>query len=302
MTTTDIKRLLYALPSPNCFAGPAPTKDAEDLPPWSESQIEAICLNNPAFAWLYVRTFSQRGEELPICVLNSAMRMAYDHIAHGDWYEHIIGAIALSYPGNHRKRAILNALLISRNATIETIAAWMKLDADVISAYGELFWNVRDRMDDRSYVSALVYPTGRVCASGIKKLPFEQQLLIAGYEDGGMAVLSLAGLVTRVEERKMRQKVKLPLDQLIYRKARIELEEGNAGAHVVSHAVRLLQERLRKQIETQTNDPLTTISFAESITETILTLQGPEIKARLEAQKCLVAEGGARSKEGAAQN
>jgi len=59
-------------------------------------------------------------------------------------------------------RAILNAALISSDATIEAVASALGLPCDLVAAYEAVFFNVLDRRDDQTYLANIVYPHGRL--------------------------------------------------------------------------------------------------------------------------------------------
>ena len=63
---------------------------------------------------------------------------------------------------NRPTRALLNAALISSDATIEAVASALGLPCDVVAAYEALFFNVLDRRDDQTYLANIVYPNTRL--------------------------------------------------------------------------------------------------------------------------------------------
>jgi hypothetical protein len=59
-------------------------------------------------------------------------------------------------------RPVLHAALITPDATSATVAAGLGLDPEVVECYSDLFFNVMDRRDEKSYVRALVHPRTRL--------------------------------------------------------------------------------------------------------------------------------------------
>ena len=59
-------------------------------------------------------------------------------------------------------RPVLHAALIAHDATSGTVAAGLGLDPEVVECYSDLFFNVMDRRDEKSYVRALVHPRTRL--------------------------------------------------------------------------------------------------------------------------------------------
>ncbi len=98
---------------------------------------------------------------------------------------------------NLATRAILNAALIAKDATIETVAAALGLPEKTVEAYEVLFFNVLDRRDDAMYLCKIVYPNHRLvelCDNYLEETSLDVLLLRIGYNRGLEAVLYAAGL------------------------------------------------------------------------------------------------------------
>ena len=110
----------------------------------------------------------------------------------------VIHAHSLHADGsNLATRAVLNAALIAKDATIETVAAALGLPEKTVEAYEVLFFNVLDRRDDAMYLCKIVYPNHRLvelCDNYLEETSLDVLLLRIGYNRGLEAVLYAAGL------------------------------------------------------------------------------------------------------------
>jgi len=113
------------------------------------------------------------------------LRKAYAWQVHGRPNPVLEEAYEINHPANHQTASLLNALLICPDLSVEKIAGLIGLPLAVVEAYEGLFFNVRDRLDDRLYLARLVYPDSRY--PGIETdamTPQSDKLLQAAYEFG----------------------------------------------------------------------------------------------------------------------
>ena len=65
-------------------------------------------------------------------------------------------ADALNMNRDSPLRVLLNATLLARDATVETVAGALGLDPQLVDAYADLFFNVLDRKDEPAYLQKAV--------------------------------------------------------------------------------------------------------------------------------------------------
>lgn len=84
-------------------------------------------------------------------------------------------------------RPIMNAALITRNATTQSVADALNLPSSAVEAYQCLFFNVLDRRDDLAYVRKIV-GGGKVASRifAVKAAPSDDEVLLAAGFDGSI--------------------------------------------------------------------------------------------------------------------
>ena len=100
------------------------------------------------------------------------------------------------HPIMAKEKAIIDALLVAPNATVESVAEAMNLPEEVVAAYETLFFNVLDRKSDHLFISSIVYPKGRIVEyydRYVYNETFDNLLMRAGYNNGAYDMLYLAG-------------------------------------------------------------------------------------------------------------
>ena len=158
---------------------------------------ESAWEDKPDFGYKFVRSFLDSRRDLPLSVeekwLISFFRMERYHI----YNRHV--AEALSWTESHRTKhkAVVEAFLVCGKLSIPDIAQKTALHAASITAYEQLFFNVRDRLEDNVYISNLVFPEGIV--DQLRPNYFlttspEDLYLRAGYTAGSDDILFFAGM------------------------------------------------------------------------------------------------------------
>jgi hypothetical protein len=100
-------------------------------------------------------------------------------------------------------RSVLNAVLLTRGATAQTVADALKIKpVDVIEAYNDLFFNVLNRKDDLGYLRKLLgHGRNDSLFIDVSSLPTaEENLLAAGFKGSIDDVLRLAGFATESDD------------------------------------------------------------------------------------------------------
>jgi hypothetical protein len=126
----------------------------------------ACARNDPAFPWMYVRAFISMKLPFPAEVKEHYMREAYiyesvDTPEVGRLYQHICEAKLYRHPTWSFREYFLRALLLRPELTMQEIALKAKVSLKVLTTYENLFFNVRDRLNDDVYVSSLRFPETR---------------------------------------------------------------------------------------------------------------------------------------------
>lgn len=105
-------------------------------------------------------------------------------------------ALALTTPGMESIRTTIKALLLSRDADAQSVAAMVQMDPAVISTFEKLFFNVLDRKGDILYLQSILFPEGRTVELNERYLTQEtpeKLLMRSGRRNGAEDVLYWSG-------------------------------------------------------------------------------------------------------------
>jgi hypothetical protein len=156
---------------------------------------DSPALDDPAFGWHVVDYFVSRKSALPAGVQILSLRSAF-YFSIGDLRDADVQE-ALMLHKRSQSAAIANALLLCRSMDMATAAKWLDVEEKSLRFYEELFFNVRDRLNEKDYLRRLVYPNGRPAVFTRKFLDeetFAARLLRLAYEDGPRHVVLASGL------------------------------------------------------------------------------------------------------------
>lgn len=122
---------------------------------------QAHALLDPSFPWHYAQAFAQLRQPLPALVHEPFIKQAHTHLLHNASNDDIAGAQVIQHPRWTTKRGFLEALLLLPNLRLDEVAQHTGLPVAVVLAYEQLFWNVRDRLNDPLLMNELCYPETR---------------------------------------------------------------------------------------------------------------------------------------------
>jgi hypothetical protein len=187
VTSEQIRALVTSLPEDSaCFRTTGVCN--------REAQI-AHALSEPRFGWIVGKAFADHGLVIPSAVRIPSIRRANYHLL-GYSDQMVKGAIALTRPQQQHVETMLKGLLSSRDIDVAGIADYLSIPAAVVTTYGDLFFNVHDRLDDAWYMSGIAYPEtriGQVVEAEQECDNLDLAFIRAGYESGWQAVAKLGG-------------------------------------------------------------------------------------------------------------
>lgn len=127
----------------------------------AEVDLNAYAVNDPAFGVGFIRSFVELRRPLPVTVYESQLLRAYCYLWHRNGDQDVRAAFELRRQRDSARCVLLECLLLRSECDEAAIARKLSLTEATIQIYGTLFWNVRDRLEDRIYLNTLVYPEGR---------------------------------------------------------------------------------------------------------------------------------------------
>jgi hypothetical protein len=164
----------------------------------------AHALLDPAFSWNYVQAFAHLNQPLPAVVYEPYIKLAYGHTMNRAIDEDITEAQIIQHPRWVTKRGFLEALLILPSLRLDQVAQYVGLPISVVQVYENLFWSVRDRLEDQLFMNAICYPDTRQVEYRADYWNTENPrnlMLRAAFHNDLDAVLQIFGSRTKREEQ-----------------------------------------------------------------------------------------------------
>lgn len=150
-------------------------------------------------AWYLAGEFARQRRGIPLHCLGSTKWLFRAHAYCCGTKDKVIAhARALgTEPALREEAAVLQSMIIAPDAEIHRISRKLGIEADVIHAYEQLFFNVFDRQAEFMYMRNIVYPNGRMVEMFDNYIENETPanlLLRAGFNHGMDEVLNMAGI------------------------------------------------------------------------------------------------------------
>lgn len=161
-----------------------------------------VAYKNHALGWHVARLCALRREPLPsaCAVEGSALTTAWLHLIDPRWKSHRLDNVMFWMTESMASfREILNAMLLSYGATIESVSKQMQLDPEDVTMYEQLFFSIMDRKSDTVWLQQLVYPNTAMVefySSYVRNPEVRWLLRRAGHNHGPEHVLKLAGIMS----------------------------------------------------------------------------------------------------------
>lgn len=193
----------------------------------------AIGMNDPMFCWNVANAYVKADAPLPKNLEEYWFHEAYNYLRGSQSNLALAQAHALTFRANQPTYNLLKALLICRDCQVQEIERWTGLPGAAIRAFDQVFFNVRDRLDDRPYISALIYPNGRAATQkpGYLEQETEQQLLLRlACEYGYREVLYVAGITPKRLEGDPAAPAAQEVESALMENARTLVRQGAANA------------------------------------------------------------------------
>lgn len=156
------------LPRNASYVSRVPMGDVGEYGVDREVDIWAFVRNDPRFGFKFVKSFCDLHRSLPVEVNDDALWRLYcfkqEKKTSRDF--NILEACTLTNPRMKVVRTLIECLLIHPGFTFKKISKLSGYPVDVISLFHELFFNVRNRIDDpelsdEPFILSLVYPESR---------------------------------------------------------------------------------------------------------------------------------------------
>jgi hypothetical protein len=254
----------------------------------------AVCLNDPQFGYNFVMSFVTSGRTIPPGVLDMNLRRAFYYFARNTNDDVMSEAYALVHPANAANQRILNALLLCRDMKLGQIAEVLSLPENAVSVYEQLWFNVRDRLGDKSFIASLVFPQTLFVSKEQdpeEDRDYAQALLRAAVKYGADEVLYMSGLTPSRSASVQVGKSAEEFEGLLMDAALTLVRHGRANdktAPAIDRAKTLVAASKRAgQPDRLTDDiaGLGAIGAAESTLSNVARIQQQDISRRIACQQ-----------------
>ena len=171
----------------------------------------ACALFDPAFGWKYAKALAQHKGRISSRAIRTSIPDAVNYLTHGSRNHDLHDALMFREDCMRMKRALLEALLIMPSVPLEQISKLTCMSVKAITVYSQLWFDVRDRLDDQCYVASIVWPRTRQVSLQPDYLATatpEELLLRAAHEGDLNVVLALFGAVSagkQIPEEELRR-------------------------------------------------------------------------------------------------
>lgn len=165
MKRASIERIAPLVPHPDMWLD----QDKDDpvlqfIPTETAEKIRRIqtLLGRPDAGWIIARSYAKEGHMPPNWFKEQTIRQTTKFLMGKENSTVIMKAIALSSEMAKAACNLVHALLLNDGCDYDEISRMSGISQEIIRAHEELFFNVRDRRDEQTYLSGIVYPNGRI--------------------------------------------------------------------------------------------------------------------------------------------
>jgi hypothetical protein len=166
MTREEIDQLIPLIPWDAPYLQQLPPARESFLVSRRHSLVHAYvdAFLDPRFGWKFVRTFAELGQSLPRTLTDERFRLlwrAYQFETENAHDPLLLQTLALDHPRNFFARNLVKAFLVAPDLPWAEMSQKLGMPIHLLQAYDQLFFNVRDRLQDEVYIQGLIYPEGR---------------------------------------------------------------------------------------------------------------------------------------------
>lgn len=119
-------------------------------------------LGRPDAGWIIARSYAREAIMPPAWFKEQAIRKTIKFLMGKENNTVLMEAIALSSEMATGARNLVHALLLNDGCDYDEISRISGISQEIVRVHEELFFNVRDRRDEQTYLSGIVYPNGRI--------------------------------------------------------------------------------------------------------------------------------------------
>lgn len=230
-------RYLRALPS-------APRPAAPELDGLVDRMV--FCTHDPEFGFRFVQAHLEQGVPMDPTINEESLHLAYNFLQQTCTHEQrMVAAWAfhMSHPQCGVLSHLIKAHLICPEISYHKISQVLKVPVASVRLYEELFFNVRDRMDEPAYINGIMFPETRVPVMrpgyGEREDPHLIVLRLA-YDHGIDPAMAVSGRRSAMTQEHNSSDSALRVEGSIMSTALTQARIGIGSSHALGHARQMI--------------------------------------------------------------
>jgi len=286
MTGHMIQRMLEYLPA-------EPSERSGNSVSFRQSELERFAKHygNVAFGHYFVRRLLETRTKFPTWLDTEDhywLHRLYRYEL-GDPDEVIQSVLMLRMAAMERVRRLIEAMIVSPEATPERISRYTGWPETVISAYEKIFFNMWDRKRDHIYVATVVYPESRLKESDedYRDISSPDELLMrVGYNTNLEYLAYMAGMPSSLVSELSSDSATQKLEAVIMANGFVMAKTGylnDPKCHALRHAKTIMAAAKHGGEGSQESDPFA--SAGQSLLGEIRRYKSAEARQAIEFQK-----------------
>jgi len=249
-----------------------------------------FCLHDPQVGFRFVQAHIEMGVPMDPTINEESLHLAYNYMKCTDTeHQHFMTAYALHM--NHPQSGVLGSLvrayLICPDISYQKISSDLKVPVAAVRLFEELFFNVRDRMDEPAYIHGVVFPETRMPIMRPGYGDREDPRLIVlrmAYDHGIEPAMAVSGRRSAMTQEHNSSDSALRVEGSIMSTALTQARIGMGSGAALSHARQMISAAKIGGQE-QGNDGrisgLESVANRHPVSDEIKAYNNPDTRARL---------------------
>lgn len=243
------------------------------------------------FGYHFIKSIIDADMALPLIIDEEILMDAYYFLKFNKHKDYIIHAISLTHPMYKNMEDSLKALLITDDSFTK-ISSITGLPENVLRAYEQLFFNIRDRRQESLFIANIVYPNTKFIEMSDNYLKVEDPgkiLLRSGYNNGSDDVIFFSGLKPKDFAEGSSSEMAAKLESEIMRNAYILARNSmlNTRSTGIGNAKGLLIAAKQGGQDSSKEDREGLGSLGDTAMSELLRIKSPEMEAKLDKYQAL---------------
>lgn len=249
-----------------------------------------FCTNDPEFGFRFVQAHVERGVSMDPIFTEESLHLAYNYLTRACTEEQeflTAYAFHMWHPHGAVLGNLMRAHLICPDISYHQISQTLKVPVAAVRLFEELFFNVRDRMDEPAYINQVVFPETRMPVMrpgyGEQEDPHRIILRLA-YDHGIQPAMAVSGQRSAMTQEHNSADSALRVEGAIMSTALIQSRIGMDSNRSLGHARQMISASKIGGQE-QGNDGriagLESLALRHAVSDEIKAYNNPDTRHRL---------------------